>query len=117
MSKVVIICTELDMSAVSLSAVIDSYKFCKNNKHLKMSPKLKFSDIRALVPLYCFIGLVTSTKVPSCYKVGGKSQSFDPTFCACHHLQENQSWISSKPLDFFHPVTDYKECQVLCQVK
>ena len=65
------------MSAVSLS-VIDSYKFCKKNKNLKMSPIHKFSDIRALVPLYCFLGLVTGTKVPSCYKVGGKSHSFDP---------------------------------------
>ena len=108
--SLVFTCTELDMSAVSLS-VIDSYKFCKNNKHLKM----KFSDIRALVPLYCFLGLVTVTKVPSCYKVGGKSHM--PTDCVYHHLQENQSWISSKPLDFFHPVTDYKECQALCQVK
>ena len=77
--SLVFTCTELDMSAVSLS-VIDSYKFCKNNKHLKM----KFSDIRALVPLYCFLGLVTGTKVPSCYKVGGKSHSFDPyAYCLC----------------------------------
>ena len=74
--SLVFTCTELDMSAVSLS-VIDSYKFCKNNKHLKM----KFSDIRALVPLYCFLGLVTGTKVPSCYKVGGKNQSY--VYCLC----------------------------------
>ena len=83
-----------------------------------MSPILKFSDIRALVPLYCFLGLVTGTKVPSCYKVGGKNNLMSlSTVCVYHHLQENQSWISSKPLDFFHPVTDYKECQALCQVK
>ena len=80
MWKVVIICTKLDMSAVSLS-VIDAYKFCKNNKHLKMSAIHKFSDIRALVPLYCFLGLVTGTKVPSCYKVGGKNQSY--VYCLC----------------------------------
>ena len=116
--SLVFTCTELDMSAVSLS-VIDTYKFCKNNKHLKMSAIHKFSDIRALVPLYCFLGLVTGTKVPSCYKVGVKVivLALMPTVCVYHHSQENQSWISSKPLDFFHPVTDYKECQALCQVK
>ena len=65
------------------------------------------SAIRALVPLYCFLELVTGTKIPSCYKVGGKSHSFGSyAYCLCLSSFTGKSVLDFKQTIGLFPSSD-----------
>ena len=65
-----------------------------------------------------FLGLMTGLvrcEISSCYKVG-PAPEYSRMFYSSHS-EVDQSWINSTLLDLVQPVPDYKECQVVCQVR
>ena len=54
-------------------------------------------------------------EISSCYKVG-PAPEYSRMFYSSHS-EVDQSWINSTVLELVHPVPDYEECQLLCQVR